>query len=205
MRERKTPSKFIIATGIFLLGACSDGPMAPARPATQSAGALVSQVTAGDTTVTVLSINTWAKQTSNFDFATHKLVIPANAICSLALSSYGPSEWDQPCVPETGTVLITVRSWTDASGHVQTDFQPHMRFNPAADAVTLTVRDRENAQDGLAIVYCSDEGACVDEGLTDPSLVTIRLSNGNYFRRLKHFSGYNILSGYSEEESMMAQ
>src|SRR5215207_9792551 len=101
MRERKTPSKFIIATGIFLLGACSDGPMAPARPVERGAGAIVSQASLGDTTVTVLAINTWAKQASNFDFATHKLVIPANAICSLSLSSYGRSEWDQPCVPET--------------------------------------------------------------------------------------------------------
>src|SRR5918993_3674338 len=166
--------------------------MNPVRPALQNAGSIVSATSLGDTTVTVVAINTWAKQTSNVDFATHKLVIPANAICSLALSSYGPTEWDQPCIPETGTVLITVRSWSDAAGHVQTTFHPAMRFNPAADPVTLTVRDRVAAQPGLALVFCTDAGQCVDEGLTDRSLVTVRQINGNYFRRLKHFSGYYV-------------
>ena len=203
MRERKTPSKFIIATGIFLLGACSDGPMAPARPATQRAGALVSQVTAGDTTVTVLSINTWAKQTSNFDFATHKLVFPANSICSLGTSSYGPAEWDQSCTPEIGTVNLTVRAWNDAEGHPRIDVQPHMRFNPAAGAVMLTLRDRAGTASDKTIGYCPDVGACYDESLADPSLVTYRDSNGNYKRRVKHFSGYNIVSGRSVEASMM--
>ena len=205
MRERKTPSKFIIATGVFLLAACSDGgPMAPARPSlpAQGAGAIVSSVTSGDTAVTVLSINAWAKQTASFDMGTYKLVVPANAICALATSSYGPTEWDQPCVPESGTVNITVRTWTDSSGHARTDFQPHMRFNPAADNVTLTLRDRVTAQAGYTMLYCPDVGACFDEAAGDPSVATYR-SNGNYVRRVKHFSGYNIAAGMSFDMSEM--
>ena len=207
MRERKTPSKFIIATGVFLLAACSDGgPMAPARPTmpAKGAGAIVSAVTAGDTSITVLSVNAWAKQTASFDMGTFKLVIPANAICSLATSSYGPTEWDQPCVPEAGTVTITVRTWTDASGHARTDFQPHMRFNPAAEPVILTLKDKAGVQPGAVIVYCADlASSCVDESLTDPSLVTSRdPNNGNFYRRVKHFSGYAVASGFSTDSTV---
>ena len=198
MRERKTPSKFIIATGIFLLGACNDGPMAPRQGApSQVAATVVSTGTIGDTSVTVVSINAWEKQTFNIDAGNNKIVLPANSICSLT-SSYGPSEWNQPCTPETGTVTMTVRSWSDAAGRPRIDVQPHMRFNPAAEPVMLRLRDRNGTSPDKAIGYCPDLGACYDESLTDGSLITFRDKNGNYIRRIKHFSGYNITTGYSE-------
>jgi hypothetical protein len=203
MRERKTPNKFIIATGIFLLSACNDGPMSPresARP--EAAGSIVSVATVGDTSITVVAVNTWANQTLNVDFGNHKLVFPANSICSLGTSSYGPGEWDKPCTPEIGTVTLTVRSWSDAGGHPRIDVQPHMRFNPAASAVMLTLRDRAGTVSDKAIGYCPDLGECYDESLSDASLVTYRDSNGNYKRRVKHFSGYNIVSGRSVEAEM---
>ena len=203
MRVRKIPSKFIIATGVFLLGACSEAPTTPRQTApAQVAGAIVGTSTVGDTTITVAAINTWANQPLNVDFGNNKLVFPANSICSLATSSYGPGEWDQPCTPETGTVTLTVRNWTDAEGHPRIDVQPHMRFNPAAGAVILTLRDRMGTSADKTIAYCPDLGACYDESLSDPSLTTYRDKNGNYFRRLKHFSGYNIASGFSEEAVM---
>ena len=196
MRERKTPSKFIIATGIFLLGACNDGPMSPRQSApAQVAPASVTIV--GDTSITVVAVNTWANQSLNVDFGNHKLVFPANSICSLGTSSYGPGEWDKPCIAEIGTVMVTVRSWSDASGHPRVDVQPHMRFNPAAGAVMLTLRDRAGTSPDYGISYCPDVGACYDESLSDPTLITYRDSNGNYKRRVKHFSGYLVTTGRS--------
>ena len=74
----------------------------------QTAAASVTIV--GDTSITVVSVNTWANQSLNVDFGNHKLVFPANSICSLGTSSYGPSEWDKPCVPEIGSVLLEDRA-----------------------------------------------------------------------------------------------
>src|SRR5690349_3197768 len=111
MRVRTTPSKFIIATGAFatslLLAACSDAPTQaksanlPVRmPApTKTAFAIVSHQTAGDTAVSLITLDT--EQEDSFllpDGA--KITFPAGSVCDVETSSYGVGEWDQPCDPQ---------------------------------------------------------------------------------------------------------
>ena len=201
MKSRKERSGLIVVTGIVLLAACSDVPTAPnaTRTAPITAASVISSGTSADTTVQLMLVDPTKKTTVNFGASSaNKVVFPATSICDVALSTYGTDQWDQPCAPQLLPVTVTIKSWYDADGHPHSDFQPHMRFNPAAEAVIITLKDRSGVQPNLGIIYCADvNSGCVDESLTDSSLVTYRdLISGNYYRRVKHFSGYNIASGY---------
>jgi hypothetical protein len=207
MKPRKERGGLIVVTGIVLMAACSDVPTAPsnsARSAPSVAASMLSSSLLGDTVVQVVVLDPAKKNSVNFGASSaNKLSFPANSVCDIALSSYGADQWNQPCAPQVGAVVLTIKSWYDAAGHPHSDFQPHMRFNPAADAVVLTLKDRNGVQPGLGIVYCADlASSCVDESVADPSLVTYRDPlNGNYYRRVKHFSGYNIASGRSDDSA----
>lgn len=148
-----------------------------------------------DTVVTVFQIGTGTN--ASFGIAgTHKITFPAKSICDPEKSSYGVDQWQHPCVPAKGVVIVTSRSWYDSAGHPQVDFAPRMRFDPSADPVVLYLKDRHDLYDGFSILYCPDGGACYDESETDSTLVTYRdPHNGNFYRRIRHFSGYNIASG----------
>jgi len=205
MRERKNPRKFIIATGValaaLLTAACSDAPTTgPAALSARHAILADTTVMVGDTAVTTMVVDPVHGNSVGIA-GNHKIVIPANAICALATSSYGTTEWDKPCTPETAVVTITAKSWYDAAGHPRIDFQPAMRFNPAAEPVVLYLNDHTAATSGLRIDYCADGAlTCVDESAADSSLATYRNGvNGLWYRRIKHFSGYNIASGYASE------
>ena len=62
----------------------------------------------------------------------------------------------------------------------------------------LYIADDKAVLDGTArIVYCPDAGSCIDEAKTDLSLFTLHWSGGVY-RRIKHFSGYNVAAGLDD-------
>jgi len=133
----------------------------------------------------------------------HQLAIAAHAICDLS-SSYGPDEWDQPCAPATTPVTISARSWIDANGHPRVDFRPRLRFVPSDQAnAILWLMDKTAAYDpSYKIFYCADGASvCIDESITDPTVATQRDVRGFLYRRIKHFSGYNIASGYAAESA----
>ena len=202
----KKRRKFVIATGVVaglaLLGACADSPTGigatPELRAARGTGGGHGGSGSGDQHITVFTVNT-AKAQSFSLTGGHQIGFPARSICDLATSSYGPTEWDSPCVAQTGSVTITAVTWTDAAGHARVEFSPRMRFNPAAKPVVLRMMDSFLSSANLGILFCADVTAeCVDESLTDPSLVTYSESGGNaYSRRIKHFSGYNIAAGRS--------
>ena len=215
MRVSKTPSKFIIATGAFaaslLLVACSDTPTqvksskVPIRmPApTKTAFAIVSHQVAGDTALSLITLDT--EQEDSFllpDGA--QITFPAGSVCDIETTSYGATEWNQPCESQRDSVDITVRAWVDATGHPRLDFSPHMRFNPAAGPVVISMVTADPAGTSLGINYCPDDAdSCVDESIADSDLLTFHQpATGTYFRRVKHFSGYNIASGRSLSVSM---
>jgi hypothetical protein len=210
MRVRTTPSKFIIATGVFatslLLAACSDTPTQAKSPhvsvrmpaPSKTAFAIVSHQVAGDTAVSLITLDT--EQEDSFllpDGA--KITFPAHSVCDVTTTSYGAGEWDNACDPQQTSVNITVRAWVDSAGHPRLDFSPHMRFNPAAGPVVISMVTADPSGTSLGINYCPDGAdSCVDESLADADLLTWHQpSTGTYFRRVKHFSGYNIAAGRS--------
>jgi len=215
MRKSTKRSKYIIATGVvassLLFVACSDAPTSFKQPKasvrmpapTKTAFAIVSHQTAGDTAVSLITLDT--EQEDSFllpDGA--KITFPAGSVCDVETSSYGASEWDQPCDPQRTNVNITVRAWVDSAGHPRLDFSPRMRFNPAAGPVVISMVTADPAGTSLGINYCPDGAdTCIDESLADADLITWHQpETGTYFRRVKHFSGYNIASGRSLSVSM---
>lgn len=129
----------------------------------------------------------------------HRVFIPVNATCDPATSGYGPGDWERPCAPAMRSIAVTAYSWIDANGRPAVRFEPDLRFTPDdSKPVYLQMMDRVAAGDpSYTIVYCPSEGAaCVDESLTDPEVVTkFNPANRFLYRRVKHFSGYNIVSG----------
>lgn len=126
----------------------------------------------------------------------HKVTLAAWGVCDPAVSTYGPGTWDDPCTVLTHPIDITATTYTDANGHPFVVFQPALRFVPGRVS-TLYLTDKKASLNLLAkINYCNDAGTnCVDESLTDPTLVTLRNIQGYLYRRIKHFSGYNVAAG----------
>lgn len=137
----------------------------------------------------------------------HKIVFPAYSVCDPLVSSYGADTWDAPCAPATVPIAIVARAYTNAAGHPRVDFQPALRFVPTMQDrgyVKLFFRDKPASDpvlsSMLSIEYCDDAGVCIDEAATDPTLRThVSTSAGMVWRRVKHFSGYNVAAGRAED------
>lgn len=122
-----------------------------------------------------------------------RLEIPANAVCNLRKSTYGPRHWDDNCKLQSEAFEITAVVKNAATDHPSVDFEPALRFNPKRNVMLyLHVTNNATLDASRVVNYCSDKG-CVNEALTDPSVATsIDLVNRIAFRRIKHFSGYVI-------------
>ena len=148
----------------------------------------------------------------------NRLEIPANAVCALGTSSYGAAFWNAPCTPETSPVQLTVTVRNAASDNPSVDFQPAMRFNPEKTVSIFFYVPNVSQSDAKnwIITYCPNGGSgsfstsssgsgsgsgwssgkCVNEALTDPDLRTYVDYNASVlFRRLKHFSRYQVDTG----------
>jgi len=133
------------------------------------------------------------------------LDIPANAVCDLASSSYGPDHWDDACAAQTDTFTVTAVVRNAATDHPSVDFEPALRFSPDANVgLFLYVTDDATLDASRTVKYCNAEG-CVDESLTDPSVASsVDLVNRVVFRRIKHFSGFIVLSLMDSAEDALS-
>jgi hypothetical protein len=130
----------------------------------------------------------------------HKIVIPAGAVCAVGKTKYGVGTWDLPCRLEDKKQNIKYKTWTDANGHPFIEFQPALRFAPGKEVLLYLADKKASMNDYSEILYCPDNKAlsCYDESLTDPSVKSVRDRKGNIYRRIKHFSGYNVAAGIDE-------
>ncbi len=145
-----------------------------------------------------------------FALGPHAIYFPANAICDPATSSYGPTEWDAPCKVLTEPIRFRAEVRV-IEGRSYVDFTPSVRFVPTAEesnAVWLYMKtsalstDPDSALAALrrmSVLYSMTLGdPGINEALTDPSLRTyVWLDGGIAFRRIKHFSGYNVYDGFA--------
>jgi hypothetical protein len=143
-----------------------------------------------------------------FFVGNHAVYFPAGSICDPAANSYGPGEWDAPCSPLTKPITISATVKT-VEGVKSVDFLPELRFVPSDNAsrwvwIYMYTPDARGARDlsEFNILFAETLGATpVNDAAQDPTLRTYvdgRL--GISFRRIKHFSGYVVLTGYSCEE-----
>ncbi|MDE3126768.1 MAG: hypothetical protein KGL38_02115 [Gemmatimonadota bacterium] len=136
------------------------------------------------------------------------LVVPPNAVCDPATSSYGPGTWDAPCTPAAGPIHITA-SVTPINGRDYVDFSPDIRFVPSASPsgwVTLhtfrlaAIGGRGDLRRFSILFSDVPGGPIVDESATDPTLATyVNIRTGAVWRRIKHFTGYNVHSGMIDD------
>jgi hypothetical protein len=157
----------------------------------------------GDTLIDVFTVPAGTTASFTEDFGDGSAVTFANgiaSICDPASSSYGVGTWDTPCEPATRSITFTVRYWHEPSGLPHVDFSPSVRFVPGAQGVTLYMHSPSASRVWWSqIRYCPTAdfsvGACVDESSTDPSLATLTdPTTGYLYRRIKHFSGYNVVA-----------
>ena len=124
------------------------------------------------------------------------LEIPSNSICRIGESSYGPGTWDDRCKTERDPVTITAVVTGANTSHPRIDFEPALRFQPGRRVMLyMTLDAPANKAEWTSIFYCAtdDKSDCVDESLDDPTLLTMVWDRVVY-RRIKHFSGYIVLS-----------
>jgi hypothetical protein len=136
------------------------------------------------------------------------LVVPANAVCDPATSSYGPGTWQDPCTPATTAVHVDATVST-VGGRDYLDFSQHLRFVPAKNPsgwVTLhTVRLAAIGGKGdlrrFSILFAAAPGGTeVDESAADSSLAThVNPGTGALWRRIEHFTGYNVHTGLVDD------
>jgi len=137
------------------------------------------------------------RRDNNLTFGKHSLWLPANTVCDPATSGYGLGTWDASCSPLTTSITITAKVRGASGGLPRVDFQPALRFNPwHAAYLTFAVKGKQAKEAAaMGILYCPTTSTkeCIDESLTDPTLVTVLdRPQQMVYRRIKHFSGYLV-------------
>jgi len=138
----------------------------------------------------------------------YTLTFPAGAVCDPnaedTQTGYANKDWDAPCTPATGDIAVTaVLKYTN--GRLYVDFQKALRFVPDKRVVLSTTVIAGQVQwqndmgdtEGWMIQFAPAIGADgVADALDDPTVRTVVVgSTGKIFRRVKHFTGYMILTG----------
>lgn len=187
---------------VAITAACADGSVAPSGQAEVLQGGaprpriIINEMAADES---------WAEFTVTpsggyFRMGKHGIVFPRNAICDPASSSYGREFWDEDCkvVREPIRIHATLRV---QDGREWVDFSPELRFKPSrspSDWVWIYMRTPAAVlgDESLSILWSPAIGVPgIDESLEDPSLRTYTNRTGYAYRRIKHFSGYNVTSG----------
>lgn len=219
-RGSDIPRLLAVAGCAIVLAACgADAPTAaPASPAQPSNAVILTGATATRDSVFVEFYVTPTGGT--FTLGRNNVWFPPNSICDPATSSYGVGEWDEPCTPATTPVRIRARMGTGGKdGHKNwIHFEPELRFVPSADPSgwVILYMWTPDAKKGMPknpgraaaiaekykIYWLPGWGVePVDESLEDPTLETVVLWGSGYvYRRVKHFSGFQVGVGFASEE-----
>jgi hypothetical protein len=193
-RFRRHLSTAALAVVAFGLAACSDSPVDPAS-STNALKPEGAHLTLASTSVTTATLY---PQYDNVYVSVegHRIVIPAYSICQVGVSGYGPGFWDRSCTPQTNPITFTITTTVDTDGSSRVRVQPDVRFVPGKTVMAYFKDAKGSMTAGSYIAYCFANG-CIDEGKIDASMTTYRdPSQGIIYRRLKHFSGYNVVFGF---------
>jgi hypothetical protein len=200
---------------LFAVAACSDSATAPSAPAAKSFSPGAPAFDYGQIG------RSFGVQSADFKLTArggtfsinglYSLTFPENSVCDPARSSYGPGEWDRPCVTLSNNQSVQVHAVLSLNGGgLGIDFTPALRFSPSTQVTISTdvfapvIRSGRDyfarhpeSLDFLAIYYTPTLSAApVPDFVTDPSVIThVDLSSGRIWRRVKHFSGYNQTAG----------
>ena len=138
-------------------------------------------------------------------------------MCDPTISTYGTTEWDNNCdvLPDGQSIKIHATISLTSEG-LTVDFTPALRFSPSAKVTISTdifasfilanqdyFKTNRKALSAFAILYSPGPGSkAVSDFAADASVTThVDLNTGRVWRRVKHFSGYSIISGEACEPS----
>lgn len=203
MRARQIRWSILVAL-VAMTAACADSSVGPTSDQ--------AEVLPGGAPRPNIIVNQMAEDESSADFTVtssggyfrmgkHGIVFPRNVICDPASSSYGREFWDEDCAVLRTPIRIHAELRVQ-DGREWVDFSPELRFKPSrypfewvwiymrTDAALLPDRS-------LQILWSPAIGVPgIDESLDDATLRTfVSPWSGYAYRRIKHFSGYNVTSG----------
>lgn len=207
--RRSIRSTLIALSPVLVLAACQDAPTAPRQVAVASTempdfritGTIANDQQSADIRVT--RTGGW------FVLGPHAVYFPRGSICSLE-SSYGVTEWDKPCLPATRPVDFHVEIRRDVDGRSWLSFSPDVRFVPSKNRSQWVMLymwaggSAADAQSAVPTILWTPAGTTtgIDESLTDETLVTRMVPGTSIaYRRVKHFSGFQVGMGREGEES----
>jgi hypothetical protein len=189
---------------VAVAAACADGSVAPTSES--------AEVLPGGAPRPLIIVNQMAEDQSSADFTVtpsggyfsmgkHGIKFPRNVICDPAKSSYGPDVWDDDCEVLQEPIRIHAEL-RQQDGREWVDFTPALRFRPSRhhlEWVWIYMQtDAALLEDGsLTILWSPAIGVPgIDESLSDPTQRTlVNRGTGHAYRRIKHFSGYNVTAG----------
>ena len=211
MARYRSTFVILLASG-GLLAACSRDVTAPARPTLQVTPQKVSSFRPSKAARALYGVSdgvytlTFDPSEDNaFNLGLNHLDMPAGSVCDLATTSYGVEHWNESCDPQTDSVTITVTISGASTDTPRIDFQPAMRFSPSRNVELYMYSPNAALSDSWNLSYCNDANVCVDEAKTDPDMQSyIDHEASVVFRRIKHFSGYVIGGGESDDGSSAA-
>jgi hypothetical protein len=199
---RHLPAAALLA----LAAACADEPAGPAPMGVPEAAPLADVVIETMTKDSTSASFTLTPSGGVFRMGPHYVYFPANSVCDPS-SSYGVTEWDKPCRPLTAPIRFTAQVYK--SGKAQwVYFTPNIRFVPTTNQsgwvwlyMKVDAGRRGLDPSRYSLLWYSAPGAApIDESVTDPTLRTLVWPEESLiFRRIKHFSGYQVHDGYVEE------
>jgi hypothetical protein len=203
---------FVAGVAVLSLGACSDSttslrqaaPRAPSAPAFDfSAAASALGSTESDFVVNA--------DGGSFSLGAYTVSFPGNSVCDPTVSTYGTTEWDKNCAVLSDGQSIKIHATISlTSDGLTVDFTPALRFSPSAKVTISTdifasfilanqdyFQKNRKALNAFAILYSPGVGSkAVSDFAADRSVTThVDLNTGIVWRRVKHFSGYSIVSG----------
>jgi hypothetical protein len=205
MHARELRWSLVVALAALTV-ACADNSIAPSSNE--------AQVLPGGAPNFLITVHAMADDNSSADFTVtpsggyfqmgrHGIVFPRNSICDPATSSYGPEFWDDDCRVLREPIRIHAEL-RQQDGREWVDFSPELRFRPshrAVDWVWIYMQtDAATLPDpSLNILWSPAIGVPgIDESIEDPTLRTfVSPFSGYAYRRIKHFSGYNVTSGFT--------
>ena len=211
--RRNTLLLLLVGAVAALAVGCRDSIVAPARSSATPSSLLSFSKSAHGSDRTILQTVELSPTGGTYHVGEFDLTIPAGAVCDPATTKYGVGHWNDDCVPAGRSITVNLVA-EKRGNHVSIDFQPDIRFRPAAGAVTLqtsayrdllttdAVRQLPTTSpffQSFIILYVPSGGAShIDEvrATGDRALVThVDLSTGIIWRQIKHFSGYLITAG----------
>ena len=188
----------IALTAVF--AACGDSTVSPTAPAVENGPRFT--VTIDNMATDLSSADFTVTSTGGvFRMGPHAVYFPGQSICDPATSTYGLTEWDKPCNAAINPVRIHAELRT-VGGYEWVEFTPALRFVPGKWVMiymhSAALASGQNAP--LKILWAPVTGALgIDESLTDPTLLTRTWPTyGIVYRRIKHFSGYQVSAGVAD-------